>query len=225
MASSKTNPPAPNLATILSIKRKMAAKNPGESATKQLPPAPPAVINSHSNERIAFHQSIPTENPAVKAPTTVPENTDEQPKISRKTKQLEVGLLDKKMEEINRKQEVKTNEALDTWKGFDSFNYGFNSTPGASNTTPGPPVATKQVKYSFIFQIKILIHIFSIFFPNSPHLHHKTNHHQLNNSLRRNNHHMNALILQSRINQDLNHYRRRLFKKNHLHLRLLKINL
>ena len=164
MASSKNNAQAPNLASVLSVRRKLAAKNANQSNTKQLSSSPPPVINSHSNARIAYHQNLPVinqpVNPVETTSATVPTNTDEQPKVSRKTKQLEVGLLDKKMEEINRKQEVKTNEALDTWKGFDSINYGFNNTPRASNTIPYPPVATKQVNYSFIFKIKILIHIF-----------------------------------------------------------------
>jgi hypothetical protein len=160
MASSTANPPAPNLAAVLSIKRKIAEKNAAQSNGRQTPPPPPPVANAHSNERITYHQDTIAQNPPQTIPTTVPENTTEQPKISRKTKQLEVGLLDKKMEEINRKQEEKTNEALGTWKGFDSVNYGFNSTPGASNTTPVPPVATKEVNSSFILKIKILIHIF-----------------------------------------------------------------
>ena len=142
MASSTNNAPPPSLATLLLIKQKMAAKNAGGSDSRQAPPQRPPVANAYSNERIAYHQNLAEINPQPTIPTTAPENSADPPKISRKTKQLEVGLLDKKLDEINRKQEEKTNQALDTWKGFDSVNYGFG---GASVQ----PVAEKQVKLPF----------------------------------------------------------------------------
>jgi hypothetical protein len=153
MASSTTNPPPPSLATLLAIKRKMAANSAASSDARQTPPPRPPVANAHSNERIAYHQNATVVNPPPTIATTAPENSTEPSKISRKTKQLEVGLLDKKIEEINRKQEEKTNEALDTWKGFDSVNYGFGATPA----TPVPPVAAKQVNYPFTLTIEVLM--------------------------------------------------------------------
>jgi hypothetical protein len=146
MASSTENSSAPNLATLLAMKRKMAAKNPDQSNANQLLP-PPATIRALSNEKTSYRQDIPGGNPQETTTATLLANTTEPPKISRKTKQLEINLLDQKMEEINRKQEAKTNEALGAWKGFDSLNYGFGSVPS---------VSTKQVNYSLVFKLKYL---------------------------------------------------------------------
>jgi hypothetical protein len=145
MASSKANPPAPNLASLLLVKQKMAAKN-GDQIN--LKPPPPAATGAYSNEKISYHQNVPVLNSQETTTTTLPTNTTEQPKISRKTKQLEVSLLDKKMEEINRKQATKTNETLDTWKGFDSLNYGFNHEPGIQKSTPVPPSEVNHFLFS-----------------------------------------------------------------------------
>jgi hypothetical protein len=146
MASTRGNPP-PNLATLVLVKQRMNAKNNAKNGVRLAPP-PPAATGAHSDERLTYRQD--PSNTAVP-----PADTTDPPKISRKTKQLEVSQLDKKMDEINRKQELKTNEAKDTWKGFDSLNYGF-SPGGAQNPTPVPPETTKQVNYSFFFKLKIL---------------------------------------------------------------------
>jgi hypothetical protein len=46
-------------------------------------------------------------------------------KVNRNTNQLQVDLLDKKMEEIQRKQQETANRTDDSWKVFESVNYGF----------------------------------------------------------------------------------------------------
>jgi len=145
MASSTENAPAPTLASLLLIKRKIAAKNGDQTNLK---PPPPAATGAYSNEKLTYHQNTQALDPQETTTTALPTNTTEQPKISRKTKQLEVSLLDKKMEEINRKQETKTNETLDTWKGFDSLNYGFNNEPGTQISTPVPPTEVNYVLLS-----------------------------------------------------------------------------
>jgi hypothetical protein len=148
MASSTANPQAANLASLLLVKRKLDAKN-SDQSNAQLPP--PAPAGASSGENMAYHQDMLTGNPQETTTTGIPANTTEKPKVSRKTKQLEVELLDKKMDEIHRKQETKTNETLGTWKGFDSLNYGFNSVPGTQRSTPVPSESTQQVNYSFLF--------------------------------------------------------------------------
>ena len=162
MASSSEDPPVTNLAALLLIKRSMGSKEAKESDTKQA--APPPVIGAHSNERITYHQDAPVEKPPV--PAT---KNNDQTKPTRQAKQLEVKQLDQKMDEINRRQEEKTNAALDSWKGFDSLNYGFNSTPETRRPTPAQPVSTRQVNSLFshflnqtviiLFPISVLLHL------------------------------------------------------------------
>lgn len=149
MASTNTNPSAPNLASLLVIKRKIGAKNNQSKGKVQLT-LPAAATGAHSIEKINYRQDVPVGgNPQVPDTTTVPANTTEPTKVSRKTKQLEVELLDKKMEEIDRKQEEKTNEAIGSWKGFDSFNYGFTPDSGKYNSNPVAPAASNQVNCFF----------------------------------------------------------------------------
>lgn len=162
MAASSEDPPVTSLATLLLIKRRMGSKEARESDTKLA--APPPVIGAHSDERMTYHQNAPAEKPPE--PTT---KTNDQTKATRKTKQLEVTQLDQKMEEINRRQEEKTNAAMDSWKGFDSLNYGFNSTPGTQGPTPVPPGSTGQVHslllhfinqtFIVLFPISVLLHL------------------------------------------------------------------
>jgi hypothetical protein len=151
MTSPEANSSTPNLATLLLIKRKMAAANKADpDAQKALPEPPPAATGSHSIDKMTYRQDAPTVNPTKATP--IDEETDEPSKVSRKTKQLEVGLLGKKMDEIDRNKEIKTNETLDSWKGFDSLNYGFN--PESSSPKPNltPPVAEKQVNpHSYLY--------------------------------------------------------------------------
>lgn len=138
MAASSQDPPVTNLAALLLIKRRMGSKDTKEPDTKLAAPLP--TTGAHSDERITYHQNAPVEKPPEPVPKTI-----DQTKGTRKAKQLEVALLDQKMEEINRRQEEKTNAALDTWKGFDSLNYGFSSTPGTARPTPAPPISAKRV--------------------------------------------------------------------------------
>ena len=143
MAASKPNPPPPNLATLLLIKRKMSGKNNPNSRQNQASLPTDNSVGAYSQEKIIYRQ-----DPSVEIPTnkTNPENTNDPPKRSRKAKQLEVNQLDKKIEEINRKQEAQKNEALDSWKGFDDVNYGLPSEPEAHKSpTPIPPTSAKQV--------------------------------------------------------------------------------
>ena len=144
MASTSDNHPAPNLAALLLIKRKIgASSNEKESGTKLA--TPPPAIGAHSNERITYHQNAPAENPPeTKATTTKPSDPT---KVTRKTKQLEVDSLNQKMEEINRRQEEKTTAALESWKGFDSLNYGFRSTPETRRSTPIQPIPQEEVNF------------------------------------------------------------------------------
>ncbi|CAF2739577.1 unnamed protein product [Rotaria sp. Silwood2] len=139
MATPTMNSSAPNLATLLLIKRKLAEKNAEKIVETQVLPTLSTTIGAHSNEKLSYRQNILGINS-----TATPTNVKESPKVSRQNKQLEVELLDKKMEEINRKQEVKTNEALHTWKGFDSLNYGFVSESETRKSTPISSISTKQ---------------------------------------------------------------------------------
>lgn len=145
MASQITNPSTSNLATLLRAKRKMASKN--SNISDGTIPAP-AATGAHSVEKINYRPDVPVGgNPQI--PETTTTAPTEPHKVSRKTKQLEVELLDKRMEEINRKQEEKTNQTLDTWKGFDSFNYGFTPNPGNIQPNSKPPTLPKQVNFLF----------------------------------------------------------------------------
>jgi len=131
----------PNLASLVMVKQKLGAKDDAESNANQLSTEPKPVAGAQFGERAHYKQTVlvaPTQEPTTKPST----NANEVPKASRQARQIEVKLLDKKMEEIDRKQETSTNQALDTWKGFDSLNYGFN---GAS--IPTPPGTTKQVNH------------------------------------------------------------------------------
>lgn len=148
MASTAANSSQANLATILLIRRKQrAARNKANPDEEQIIP-PQNATGSYSQDKLNYRQDVPVTGP-IKAPTP-PAETNDPPKISRKTKQLEVSALDKKMEEISRKQEAKTNETAENWKGFDSLNYGLL----ASQKVPQKPTATppKQVNYLFIFK-------------------------------------------------------------------------
>lgn len=123
MASSEADPPVTNLATLLLIKRKMVAKeNDDVNAKKILLKSPNNLAGAHSTEGLSYHQNFSVVNPVA---DTTSKDQVEPPKVNRQNKQIVVELLDKKMEEINRKQTRNTNQALDAWKGFDSFNYGF----------------------------------------------------------------------------------------------------
>ncbi|UJR28401.1 hypothetical protein I4U23_009642 [Adineta vaga] len=139
--AAKTDPSSTtNLASVLLIKRKMAAKDNGNTGATQNSVQPTSnFIGAHSNEKINYRQD------AIVANTTTAAHVPptEQPKQTRKTKQLEVSQLDKKLEEINRKQEAKTNETLDTWKNFDNVNYGLGSQGEKRNDTP---IQSKPVK-------------------------------------------------------------------------------
>lgn len=151
MATSNGKQQKPNLAALVMVKQKMAAKNDDQPNADGLTTNPKPVIGAHYDEKIHYRPDAPAGG--TQAPTTQPStNTNEEPKASRQQRQIEVKLLDKKMEEIGRKQETTTNEALDTWKAFDSFNYGFSSTP-----VPVQPVTTKQVNRHFI---EILTYLF-----------------------------------------------------------------
>jgi hypothetical protein len=151
MASAAENPSAPNLAAVLLVKRKIAAKNKANGSEIQAPL--PNSIASYSKDKLTYHQNV---GAADSIKPIAPVETSEPAKISRKTKQIEVSLLDKKMDEINRKQAAKTNEAADSWKGFDSLNYGIGSGPQARESTPVPSVVPKQVNYPFIYKLKHL---------------------------------------------------------------------
>lgn len=132
MASSNAKPaPAPNLATILAVKRKIGPNK----ADGSNPAQPAAGAGAHSQEKMNYRQDPMAFAPAPN--TTKPDDTSkpkdgsgtkpEPNKGARNTKQLDVGQLDKKMEEIQRKQQEKTNEAIDSWKAFEDMNYGFYS--------------------------------------------------------------------------------------------------
>jgi len=151
MASAAEKPLAPNLAAVLLVKRKMAAKNKATGSEVQAPP--PNSIASYSKDKLTYHQDAGVADSIKPIP---PVEKTEPAKVSRKTKQIEVSLLDKKMDEINRKQAAKTNEAADSWKGFDSLNYGIGSGPQAREPTPVPSVVAKQVNYPFTYKLKHL---------------------------------------------------------------------
>ncbi|CAF0926002.1 unnamed protein product [Adineta ricciae] len=138
MASKTTSGPAPNLASLVAIKSKMAAKdnaNPG-AAQNQLTPS--SFTGALSTERINYRQDQLNTNSTAAAPTNEP------PKVSRKTKQLEVSQLDKKLAEINRKQAETTNQTLDTWKTFDSVNYGLGAQANKEEPTATQSKTVKQ---------------------------------------------------------------------------------
>ena len=139
MASKNTTAPPPNLASLVAIKSKMAAKDDGKlgAGQNQLPPS--NFTGALSTERINYRQDQGGTNSTAAAPT------NEQPKVSRKTKQLEVSQLDKKLEEINRKQAEKTNQTLDSWKTFDSVNYGFGAQVNKEEPTATQSKIVKQV--------------------------------------------------------------------------------
>ena len=133
MASSSEPTRQVNLATLLLAKRKISAKNTDKSNKQQTSTSISVDIND--------------------APTS-PTNKTNSPKTNRQTnQQLEVKLLDKKMKEINHKQEVITNETIDAWKGFDSLNYGFISESEMQKSNVDLPVSSKQVK-SVVFFLK-----------------------------------------------------------------------
>ncbi|CAF0798592.1 unnamed protein product [Rotaria sordida] len=145
MESSTANPAASNLATLLLVKRKLAKENADKIGEGQVSPILPAITGAHSNEKLPYRPNMSVINSTSTTATTTPTNMKESPKPSgRKNKQLEVELLDKKIEEINRKQEVITNETLVTWKGFDSLNYRFTAEPEIQKSSPIPPISTKQ---------------------------------------------------------------------------------
>lgn len=150
--TTKTTGRQPTLASLVLVKQKMGAKNDDRPDPNGLATQPTPVIRAHHDERIHYRQDgVPT---TIEQPKPTTTDTNELPKASRQARQIEVKLLDKKMEEIDRKQESKKNEALDTWKGFDSLNYGFNPA-----VTPVPPTTTNQVNccfYSITFIIEIL---------------------------------------------------------------------
>ena len=132
MASSTANAPASTLAAFLAIKQQVAAANGQRPEGTVLPP--PLATGAHSKEKLTYRQTVTIPNqskPAAEEKAPMTNN-------SRQAKQIEVGLLDKKMEEINRKKEVKTTEALTPWKGFDSLNYGMVHDPSAPKPAPEP---------------------------------------------------------------------------------------
>ena len=136
MASSNEQTPQVNLATLLLTKRKMTVKNTDKSNRQQTSTSISVDINT-----------------ASMSPTT----KTNSPKTSRQTeRQLEVKLLDKKMKEINRKQEVNTNETINKWRGFDSFNYGFVSKSELQKSNIDLPVSSTQVKSVCLFFLQII---------------------------------------------------------------------
>ena len=139
MASSNEQIPRVNLATLLLTKRKMPAKNTDKSNRQQTSTSIPVDINT-----------VPI------SPTTKMNS----PKTNRQAEQqVEVKLLDKKMKEINRKQEINTNETINKWRGFDSFNYGFFSKSELLKSNVDLSVSSTQVKsvfFSFLQMISIL---------------------------------------------------------------------
>ena len=150
MASSTANAPANTLAAFLAIKQQVAAAN-GLRPEGTIAP-PPAATGAHSKEKLTYRQTVTIPNvskPAAEEKAPMTNN-------SRQAKQIEVGLLDKKMEEINRKKEVKTTEALTPWKGFDSLNYGMMQDPKApkpapepEKPAPDPQIPKKKVRKSY----------------------------------------------------------------------------
>lgn len=138
------------------MKQKLAAANPNRAPANNAPAMPAA--GAHSNERVNYRQEITAANQpntTTTAPPPPPEDKTDPMKMSRKTKQLEVGLLDKRMEEIQRKQEEKTNQALDSWRGFDSINYGFSS-GNVPQQPPPPPKKPPEEKRSVESPKKVL---------------------------------------------------------------------
>ncbi|CAF1586430.1 unnamed protein product [Adineta ricciae] len=138
MASKTTTGPAPNLASLVAIKSKMAAKDDANLGAAQNQLTPSNFTGALSTERINYRQDLVNTN------STAPAPTNEQTKVSRKTKQLEVSQLDKKLEEINRKQAETTNQTLDTWKTFDSVNYGLGAQANKGEPTATQPKTVKQ---------------------------------------------------------------------------------
>lgn len=139
MASKNATAPAPNLASLLAIKSKMAAKDNAKPGAVQNQLDPSYSTGAYSVEKINYRQD--------QGNNTAPAPTKEQPKASRKTKQLEVSQLDKKLEEINRKQAETTNQTMDTWKNFDTVNYGIGAQTNKQEPTATQPKTTKQVNY------------------------------------------------------------------------------
>ena len=157
MASSTTNAPVTSLAAFLAIKQQVAAANGLKSEGAVVPQ--PLATGAHSKEKLTYRQTVTIPNlskPAVEEKSLMTNN-------SRQAKQIEVGLLEKKMEEINRKKEVKTIEALTPWKGFDNLNYGMAKDPTAPKPTPetekptavekklDPQPPTKKVRHPSVF--------------------------------------------------------------------------
>lgn len=108
----------PNLASVLAAKRVTDATNPDKQVQNQ------PTLGASSNAKRSYHQTPPTEN------SNQPNNTNNNKKTpvntARNDKQLQINVLDKKMNEIQQEQDRKTNEAMDAWKGFDTVNYGFS---------------------------------------------------------------------------------------------------
>ena len=147
MASRTTNATAPNLASVLLVKRKLGVKkNPDGNGNQPIGSLPNSTA-SYSQEKLTYHQDM-----SQGEPTNAPIDPNKPSTRNRQAKQLEVSKLDKKLEEINRKQEVNKNEAAGTWKGYDSMNYKISSRPESQKSTRVAPVPEKQVIYSFIFK-------------------------------------------------------------------------
>ncbi|CAF3331886.1 unnamed protein product [Rotaria socialis] len=145
MASERKNSQAPNLAAFLLIKRRLAAKQAVENGDNQGQLQLPATnVGAHSVEKLSYHQIVPQVNSTAITHT----NQSESPSLSRNSKQIEVALLDRKIGEINLKQENKTNATLDTWKDFESFNYGFVTESAIQQPKPMSPISQQEQRTS-----------------------------------------------------------------------------
>ncbi|CAM4801020.1 unnamed protein product [Rotaria magnacalcarata] len=145
MASASKNSKAPNLAALLLVNRRLAAKQVIENGDNQGQLQLPATnIGAHSVEKLSYHQSVSHVNSTAIAPT----NQNASPIMRRKNKQIEVELLDRNIEEINHKQEQKTNATLNTWKDFESFNYGFATESEIQQAKPMSPISQQEQRTS-----------------------------------------------------------------------------
>lgn len=144
MAASTTNAPPSNLAALLLIKRKVAANNGNAADATQDRAAPLTNAGAHSNDKLPYRQSVQIPSTTT---TPFPKDQSEAAKFSRQNKQIEVELLEKKMAEIDRKKDIKTNETIEKWKGFDSLNYGFASESGQQKSTTVLSPPNEQVNH------------------------------------------------------------------------------
>lgn len=156
MASTKKKMSGNNLATLLSVKQKLTTKNKNNDSDDATKSTAVVMTGAHSDERLKYRQMGAVETVPIPNQTKTPAANQSDPlKIGRNEKQLEIGLLEKKMAEIQKKQDQKTNEAVDAWKGFEMMNYGFGYN--------GPP-PIQQVTTFFFSRISFLRFLSSTYF-------------------------------------------------------------